>query len=92
MSTIKESLTFKEILQSPSEHIHDPMAVVSDTRFDTDQKIQILRGMEQEARQLSAASDENMPGDDQGVPLDRISDALRAVDPDAADHDGASKV
>lgn len=82
---------YKDALKDPASRFGSPGEVL-ESAFSREQKVEILKRWESDARQLMAASDENMPG---GEPqqLQAIHDALRQLgaDPHALSKDAGSK-
>jgi hypothetical protein len=78
---------------NPSRFFDRPDDVVRLPDLTNDQKIAILRQWETDARLMSVAEEENMPGD-QPVPLDDILKAIEALtkstDTDAASGGGSA--
>jgi hypothetical protein len=62
----------------PSRYFDRPDDVVRDPRLTTAQKIEILRQWETDARLMSVAEEENMPGT-QVPPLDSILKAIKLL-------------
>lgn len=83
---------FEQALKDPASRFANPGEVLDDDAFSREQKIEILKRWDSDARQLMAASDENMPG---GEPpqLQAIQDALRQLgaDPHALSKDTGAK-
>lgn len=74
---------FNEIMLQPSTHFERPADVLSDSRFDAEQKYQILRQWQDELEQLSTASQENMasPSSASAERLQQVTEAIREVAP-----------
>ena len=63
-------------IDKPNEFFADPLEVVIDPGLSKDQKIDVLNGLEQDARQLAEAANEGMGG---GAP-NQLHDILGAKD------------
>ena len=75
-------MDIKKALLDPTSVFTRPEDVLAEASLSRDQKIQILRRWEYDARELEVADDENMSGGSPDV-LDRVLDALRRLDADA---------
>lgn len=73
----------------PSRYFDRPDDVVRDPRLTTAQKIEILRQWETDARLMSVAEEENMPGA-QAPPLDSILKAIELLQGSAGTGEGRS--
>ncbi|GJM09647.1 MAG: hypothetical protein DHS20C11_19230 [Lysobacteraceae bacterium] len=73
---------FTEIMLRPSGQFEHPNDVLSDSRFDTEQKYRILRQWKDELEQLSTAGEENMTAKEvqPAAQLQQVSEALRQVE------------
>ena len=70
----------KEALLNPGAVFHRPEEVVQDGRLSREQKIEILRRWEYDARQLQVADEESMTAPRaEAVSLDTILKALRGL-------------
>jgi hypothetical protein len=63
------------ILLDPSAHYKRPADVVSDKRFDTKDRVEILRRWEYDAAECSVAAEEGMPGGNGEL----IADIIKAL-------------
>jgi hypothetical protein len=73
-------VNLKEALLNPAAVFHGPEEVVQDDRLSGQQKIEILRRWEYDARQLQVADEESMTAPLAApVPLDAILKALREL-------------
>ena len=63
----------------PSSYFDSPDDVVGNLQLTTAQKIEILRQWETDARLMSVAEEENMPGP-QATPLDSILKAIEMLE------------
>ena len=83
---------YEQALKDPASRFGTPGELLKRDEFSREEKIEILKRWDSDARQLMAASDENMPG---GEPpqLQAIHDALRQLgaDPHALSKDAGSK-
>lgn len=78
----------EKAIKDPSAVFKDPMDVVRAEGLSMDDKHEILRVWEEDARELQVAAEENMAG---GEP-DRLQDVLRAkaaLEPDAEERPSA---
>ncbi|HEY2987561.1 MAG TPA: hypothetical protein VGL11_07530 [Candidatus Binatia bacterium] len=71
-------IDFEKALVDPGIVFKTPQDVVRSDDLSRDQKIQVLRRWEYDARELQVAEEENMPGP-QPVTLDMVLAALRAI-------------
>lgn len=76
---------------NPASYFKSPQAVVSSQELSREQKIEILKGWEQDARLMEVAEEESMPGPQPKL-LQPIRDALHSLNywPDM-EHSGPSK-
>ncbi|MBN9353357.1 MAG: hypothetical protein J0H04_05015 [Hyphomicrobium denitrificans] len=81
----KQELT--EAITSPVSIFDFPLEVVACPGLSRDQKIEILKRWELDARALQRATDENMSGDEPNL-LDEVNRALMMLDPENSVHDG----
>lgn len=73
---------FEQALLNPTNIYQKPMDVVHDESLSRDQKIQILRQWEYDARELQVAEEENMPEltpREKGSMLSRVLEALNEL-------------
>lgn len=79
-----QSFDYKEALKDPAGFFATPGDVATAANLSRQQKIEILKRWESDARLLMVASEENMPG---GEPqqLQAVLSALRALDADPHD-------
>ena len=68
-------MDIEKALIDPAAVFRTPADVVGEQSLDTEQKIQILRRWEYDARELTVAEEENMPGDGSEV-LDQVLSCL----------------
>ena len=71
----------KEKVENPEAHFAKPKEVVKDNALSNDEKKSALNTWEQDELQLLTASDEGMPGSDEGLRSDagnRLGEVLRA--------------
>lgn len=71
------------MMLTPYEYFPDPMAVAQSERLTKEEKLSVLKSMEEDARELEIADEENMGGGEQHS-LAAVRKALRTVDPEAA--------
>ena len=87
-----QPVDYEEALKDPGRFFDMPDEVVNAAGLTREQKLEILKRWESDARQLMVASDENMPG---GEPqqLQAVQNAMRALgaDPHAGPSDTGSK-
>lgn len=75
-------MDIKKALLDPTSIFTRPEDVLAEASLSREQKIEILRRWEYDARELEVADDENMGGGSPDV-LDRVLDALRRLDAEA---------
>ena len=71
----------KDKVKNPEEHFVKPKEVVKDKALSHDEKKNALNTWEQDERQLLTASNEGMPGSEEGLRSDesnRLGEVLRA--------------
>jgi hypothetical protein len=85
-------MDFEKAKLNPATVFNSPQEVVSSQELSREQKIEILRQWEQDARLMEVAEEENMPGPESKL-LQPIRDALHALNywPDT-ERSGLSKV
>lgn len=85
-------VVYEEALKDPGKFFDAPGEVVDAPGITREQKLEILKRWEADARLLMVASDENMSGGE-AQPLDAVHDAMRALgaDPHAGVKDTGSK-
>lgn len=71
-------MDFEQALIDPAAVFSKPADVVADASLSTERKIQILRRWEYDARELTVAEEENMPGEG-GEILDQVLDCLHQL-------------
>lgn len=74
----------------PASKYGNPQAVLSDTALNRDQKIEVLKQWEYDAREIQVATEENMAGTEDEPVLDQILKALNALNAES-DNDSATK-
>jgi len=70
-------------VENPATHFDKPQDVVQDKTLSTEEKKKALSTWEQDARQLLTASNEGMPGSEEGTRPDdhhRLGELVRAKD------------
>jgi hypothetical protein len=72
---------YEQALKDPAAAFDSPGKVVTAVGLTRQQKIEILKRWEADARLLMVASDENMPDGEQ-QPLQEVQEAMRALDAD----------
>ena len=79
-----QPVDYEEALKDPASVFHAPGDVVTAAGLTREQKIEILKRWESDARLLMVATEENMPG---GEPqqLDAVLEAMRALEADLDD-------
>jgi len=68
-------------IEQPENHFQSPTEVVRDERLTNEDKKRALNTWEQDARQLLTASNEGMPGSEEGLEKEdhhRLSEVIRA--------------
>jgi hypothetical protein len=85
-------MDFEKAKLNPATVFNSPQEVVSNQELSREQKIEILRQWEQDARLMEVAEEENMPGPESKL-LQPIRNALHALNywPDT-EHSSPSKV
>ena len=85
-------MDFEKAKLNPATVFNSPQEVVSNQELSREQKIEILRQWEQDARLMEVAEEENMPGPESKL-LQPIRDALHALNywPDT-EHSSPNKV
>jgi hypothetical protein len=79
--TMSEQL--KDKILNPGAHFEKPKEVVQDVALSHDEKKKTLNTWEQDEQQLLTASNEGMPGSDEGVRKDdhnRLGEVVQAKD------------
>lgn len=71
-------MEFEKALSDPANVFRTPGDVVAEQSLDTDQKIRILQSWEYDARELTVAEEENMPGQGSEI-LDQILRCLHEL-------------
>lgn len=84
----KGTKDFAAMMLSPYEYFSDPMAVAHSEGLTKEEKLSILKSMEEDSRELEIAAEESMGGGEQHS-LGAVRKAMRAVDPEAADRSEA---
>ena len=70
-------------IKHPATHYKTPEDILEDKELSSEEKKEALNTWEQDARQLLSASNEGMPGSEEGVHRDdhhRLGEVLRAKD------------
>ena len=73
----------KDKIANPETHFEKPKEVVQDDALSHDEKKKTLNTWEQDERQLLTASNEGMPGSEEGVRKDdhnRLGEVIQAKD------------
>jgi hypothetical protein len=78
----------QKALLDPASVFDSPGDVLKDESTSREQKIEILRRWEYDARELQVASEENMPGNNSDI-LDEVLDALNKLGALDVDHSDA---
>jgi hypothetical protein len=77
----QESNVKNEKIEQPGTHFQSPAAVVKDRNLSHEEKKNVLDAWEQDARQLLTASNEGMPGSEEGLVKEdnhRLGEVIRA--------------
>jgi hypothetical protein len=77
----QESNMKNEKIEQPETYFQSPTAVVKDRDLSREEKKNVLDAWEQDARQLLAASNEGMPGSEEGLVKEdnhRLGEVIRA--------------
>lgn len=69
-----KAMSIKEMLLDPSSHWKQPQDILTDTRLNSRQRLEILQAWERDARALSVAADESMGGGEET----RLSPVVKA--------------
>ena len=80
---VRKALPRKDKVQSPSSSYGKPQDIVTDSQLSPEEKKQALNTWEQDARQLLTASNEGMPGPEEGLESEdhhRLGEVVRAKD------------
>lgn len=79
-------MNFDDMLLDPANAFASPAQVVRDEQLSQEQKIQILRRWDNDARQLLTAQSEGMQSADSGsTVLKQVQEALAALGAEASD-------
>jgi hypothetical protein len=79
-------LDLDRAIASPQDHFDTPRDLLDEPELTHEQKVSALRNWQHDVRELSVATDENMPGgDDREQVLEAIDHALRRLDVDPAE-------
>lgn len=78
MSETPARTNIEEIKNDPAKFYHLPEDIVADQSLSHDDKVDMLRHWEMDARLMAVAEEENMPGDEES-PLRAIHRALLAL-------------
>ena len=76
-----DSLKAKDKVENPEAHFENPKKIVQDKALTHDEKKKALNTWEQDERQLLTASNEGMPGSDEGLQSkddNRLGEVVRA--------------
>jgi hypothetical protein len=79
VTTAETEELLKEALLDPTEVFTNPWDVVSDERFSDEQKIEILRRWEYDAREIQVAIEEGAPRRNSENLLERVLAALHLL-------------
>lgn len=83
-------MDFNEAKLDPSSAFDRPADVVTEAGLSREQKIEILRQWEYDAREMDVAEEENMQGTSR-VELSDVLEALDKIDPDREEHTSPNK-
>ena len=75
-----DSLKAKDKVENPEAHFNKPKEIVQDNALTDDEKKKALNTWEQDERQLLTASNEGMPGSEEGLKSDdnnRLGEVVR---------------
>lgn len=74
-------MEFDHVKQDPSAHYDSPRAIIDDSQWSHDEKIQLLEQWEYDAREMEVAAGENMGDERPGEqsPLAAVQEALRSL-------------
>ena len=75
---------FAAMVLDPFGHFDSPMAVVAEPKLTKSEKLEVLRSMDQEARELEVAAEENMGGGETH-PLAEVRKAIHHLAPELSD-------
>ena len=79
-------MKFDDMLRDPADAFDSPNQVLSTEQLSREQKIQILRRWDDDARQLLTAQSEGMRSTDSGsTVLKQVQEALEALGAEASD-------
>ncbi len=71
---------FEKALQNPQDSYTEPKNVITDKKLTKEQKLQILKQWEYDARELMVAEEENMQGEAANI-LQQVLHAIHEIDP-----------
>ena len=79
MTNSGNRIDLRQAMLDPTVVFHDPEEVLQQDDLTRSQKIEILRRWKYDALQLQVAEEENMGGEEPSDILDRVLEALRAL-------------
>jgi len=79
MTNSGNRIDLRQAMLDPTVVFHDPEEVLQQDDLTRSQKIEILRRWKFDALQLQVAEEENMGGEEPSDILDRVLEALRAL-------------
>lgn len=82
-------MNYEDAIKDPAQVFNCPEDVVEHPSLSPEQKIQILRQWEYDARELEVAEEENMAGGPTDQ-LSRILQAVASIEPDASIRPGVN--
>lgn len=83
-------MDFNEVKLDPSAAFQRPADVLAESSLTREQKIEVLRQWEYDAREMDVAEEENMQGRS-GVELSDVLEALDQIDPDREERSSPNK-
>lgn len=87
---MNQQTDFEKALKDPMLIYHRPREVLADQQLSDEQRRQILKRWEQDARELDVAQEEGMTGGESSL-LDEILNALETLDGDSTSAEAPTK-
>lgn len=81
---------FEKALKDPTLIYHSPNDVLVDQQLNNEQRLQVLKRWEQDARELDVAQEEGMTGGESSL-LAEILDAMETLDVDLTSAEAPTK-
>ncbi|MFP3875002.1 MAG: hypothetical protein ACLFQT_11590 [Thiohalophilus sp.] len=87
---MNQQTDFEKALKDPTLIYHSPNDVLVDQQLTDEQRLQILKRWEQDARELDVAQEEGMTGGESSL-LDEILNAIETLDVDLTSAEAPTK-